>query len=73
MITRRLVVPVTLGLVTLALSAASIQRADDTRACNPARVTGADDPSLRRVARTTRARGSTGASFSSSRSAASAG
>ena len=47
---RRLVVPVVLGLVTLALSAASIQRADGTRACNPDRVSGVDDPSLRRVA-----------------------
>ena len=42
--------PLAFGLVALALSAAPIQRADGTRACNPDRVSGADDPSLRRVA-----------------------
>jgi uncharacterized protein (TIGR02246 family) len=47
---RRLFVPVALGLVALALSAASIQGADDAPACSPDRVSGADDPTLRRVA-----------------------
>jgi uncharacterized protein (TIGR02246 family) len=46
----RLFVPVALGLSALALSTASIQRADGPRACNPNRVSGVDDPSLRRVA-----------------------
>jgi len=47
---RSLVVPVTLGLVTLALSAPPIQRADGSQACDRGRVSGADDSSLRRVA-----------------------
>jgi len=47
---RRLVAPVALGLVALTLPAASFLRADGTRACNPARVSGVDDPALRRVA-----------------------